>query len=157
VRENLLANPATRGRSPLSVTAPRRERAETAAVIAELRVSPADTEAPFAALSGGNQQKVLIGRCLGAHARLLILEEPTAGVDVGAKPEIHRLLGEALATGLAVLLVSADFEEVATMCDRAVVFARGSVAAELSGDALTVAALTQAATDVRAGRRADPC
>ncbi|WP_211370071.1 sugar ABC transporter ATP-binding protein [Nonomuraea turkmeniaca] len=157
VRENLLANPATRGRSPLSPLGARRERAETAAVITRLRVSPADTEAPFAALSGGNQQKILIARWLGARRRLLILEEPTAGVDVGAKAEIHRLLGEALATGLAALLVSADFEEVVNMCDRALVFVRGAVTAELSGDALTVAALTRAATAPPAGRRADRC
>ncbi|TMR90341.1 sugar ABC transporter ATP-binding protein [Nonomuraea basaltis] len=146
VRENFLANPGTRGRSPLSLTRPRRERAETAAVITRLQVSPADTEALFAALSGGNQQKVLIGRWLGVRRRLLILEEPTASVDVGAKAEIYRLLGEALATGLAALLVSADFEEVVNMCDRVLVFTRGAVTAELSGDALTVAALTHAAT-----------
>ncbi|MEV4578350.1 sugar ABC transporter ATP-binding protein [Nonomuraea jabiensis] len=146
VRENLLANPGARGRSPLSPLSPRRERAETAAMAERLRVRPADPEAPFAALSGGNQQKVLIGRWLGARRRLLILEEPTAGVDVGAKPEIHRLLDEALAAGAAALLVSADFEEVAALCDRALVFARGTVAAELGGDALTVAALTRAAT-----------
>ncbi|MEW1843762.1 sugar ABC transporter ATP-binding protein [Nonomuraea angiospora] len=146
VRENLLANPGARGRSPLSPLSPRRERAETAAIVERLRVRPADPEAPFAALSGGNQQKVLIGRWLGARRRLLILEEPTAGVDVGAKPEIHRLLDEALAAGAAALLVSADFEEVANLCDRALVFARGTVTAELGGDALTVAALTRAAT-----------
>ncbi|MEV4008896.1 sugar ABC transporter ATP-binding protein [Nonomuraea angiospora] len=146
VRENLLANPGARGRSPLSPLSPRRERAETAAIVERLRVRPADPEAPFAALSGGNQQKVLIGRWLGARRRLLILEEPTAGVDVGARPEIHRLLDEALAGGAAALLVSADFEEVANLCDRALVFARGTVAAELSGAALTVAALTRAAT-----------
>ncbi|MET9244134.1 sugar ABC transporter ATP-binding protein [Nonomuraea sp. NPDC003709] len=146
VRENLLANPGARGRSPLSPLSPRRERAETAAIVERLRVRPADPETPFAALSGGNQQKVLIGRWLGARRRLLILEEPTAGVDVGAKPEILRLLDEALAAGAAALLVSADFEEVANLCDRALVFARGAVTAELSGDALTVAALTRAAT-----------
>ncbi|MET7328871.1 sugar ABC transporter ATP-binding protein [Nonomuraea sp. NPDC005650] len=146
VRENLLANPGARGRSPLSPLSPRRERAETAALVERLGVRPADPETPFAALSGGNQQKVLIGRWIGARRRLLILEEPTAGVDVGARPEIHRLLDEALAAGAAALLVSADFEEVAHMCDRALVFARGTVTAELSGDALTVAALTRAAT-----------
>ncbi|MGW0201291.1 sugar ABC transporter ATP-binding protein [Nonomuraea sp. NPDC003201] len=146
VRENLLANPGARGRSPLSPLSPRRERAETATIVERLRVRPADPETPFAALSGGNQQKVLIGRWLGARRRLLILEEPTAGVDVGAKPEILRLLDEALAAGAAALLVSADFEEVANLCDRALVFARGTVTAELSGDALTVAALTRAAT-----------
>ncbi|MFI6735407.1 sugar ABC transporter ATP-binding protein [Nonomuraea sp. NPDC050451] len=148
VRENLLANPGVRGRSPLSPLSPRRERAETAAIAERLRVRPADPETPFAALSGGNQQKVLIGRWLGVRRRLLILEEPTAGVDVGAKPEIHRLLDEALAGGAAALLVSADFEEVANLCDRALVFARGRVRAELGGDALTVAALTRAATAI---------
>ncbi|MGP3918524.1 sugar ABC transporter ATP-binding protein [Nonomuraea sp. 10N515B] len=157
VRENLLANPATRGRSPLSPVGARRERAETMAVITRLRVSPADTEATFATLSGGNQQKILLGRWLGARSRLLILQEPTAGVDVGAKSEIYRLLGEALASGLAALLVSTDFEEVVNMCDRALVFTRGAVTAELGGDALTVAALTHAATAAPAGRRAERC
>ncbi|GAA3236173.1 sugar ABC transporter ATP-binding protein [Nonomuraea helvata] len=152
VRENLLANPGTRGRSPLSPLSPRRERAETAELMTRLHVRPVDTEASFGDLSGGNQQKMLIGRSLTARPRLLVLEEPTAGVDVGAKAEIQRLLDEALATGMAALLVSADFEEVVNLCDRALVFARGAVTAELGGAALTASALARAATAYGTGR-----
>ncbi|MFJ3801281.1 sugar ABC transporter ATP-binding protein [Streptomyces sp. NPDC090088] len=148
VRENLLANPRADGVPALRPIRPRRERAEAAALVDRLAVRPRDTEAPVATLSGGNQQKVMIGRRLRAGPRLLILEEPTASVDIGARGAIHRLLDEALAGGLAVLLVSTDFEEVAEVCRRAVVLVRGSVTAELSGAALTAAELTRAASAV---------
>ncbi|MER6943648.1 sugar ABC transporter ATP-binding protein [Nonomuraea sp. NPDC000554] len=146
VRENLLANPRTRGLSPLSWIRPSGERAEAAALVARFGVRPPDTEATFAGLSGGNQQKVMIGRWLGADRHVLILEEPTAGVDVGAKPEIYRLLDDALAGGLAAVLVSADFEEVVNVCDRALVLTRGTVTAELAGAALTAGGLARAVT-----------
>ena len=73
----------------------------------------------IATLSGGNQQKVVVARWMEAGSRLLVLEEPTFGVDVGSKAEIYRLLQEALDQGLAVLLISSDFEEVAGICHRA--------------------------------------
>ncbi|MFI7500785.1 sugar ABC transporter ATP-binding protein [Streptomyces sp. NPDC049687] len=148
VRENLLPDPRAGGRSALRWIGPRRERAEAAALIERFAVRPRDSEAPLAILSGGNQQKVMIGRWLRTGLRLLILEEPTASVDVGAKAAVHRLLDEARAAGLAILLVSTDFEEVAGVCRRALVFVRGSVTAELSGTALTVAELTRAASAV---------
>ncbi len=146
VRENLLANPRAGGGPAPRWIGPRRERARAAALIDRFAVRPRDSETPIATLSGGNQQKVMIGRWLRADLRLLILEEPTAGVDVGAKAAIHRLLREALEAGLAVLLLSTDFEEVAGVCRRTLVFVRGAVAAELSGPALTVAGLTRAAS-----------
>lgn len=146
VRENFLANPRAAGVRAWHWTSPRRERAEAAALIDRFSVRPRDTEAPFAALSGGNQQKVVVGRWLRGNLRLLVLEEPTAGVDVGAKAVIHQLLDDALASGLAVLLISTDFEEVATVCHRALVFVRGSVGAELAGPALTIAELTRTAS-----------
>ncbi|MGK5698181.1 sugar ABC transporter ATP-binding protein [Streptomyces sp. URMC 128] len=146
VRENLLANPrAGGGRAPRWI-GPSNERAEAAALIERFSVRPRDSEAPIATLSGGNQQKVMIGRWLRTELRLLILEEPTASVDIGAKAAIHRLLDEALSAGLAVLLLSTDFEEVASVCGRTLVFVRGSVTAELSGSALTVTGLTRAAS-----------
>jgi ribose transport system ATP-binding protein len=146
VRENLLANPgAGDGPAPRWI-GPRRERAAAAALIERFSVRPRDTEAPVAILSGGNQQKVVIGRWLRTGLRLLILEEPTASVDIGAKAAVHRLLGEALADGLAVLLISTDFEEVTGVCGRALVLVRGAVTTELTGPALTVAALTRAAS-----------
>ncbi|MFF4586129.1 sugar ABC transporter ATP-binding protein [Streptomyces sp. NPDC001388] len=146
VRENLLANPGAGGRPAPHWISPRRERAEATVLIERFSVRPRDSEVPLAVLSGGNQQKVMIGRWLRAGLRLLILEEPTASVDVGAKAAIHRLLDEALAAGLAVLLISTDFEEIAGVCRRALVFVRGTVTAELSGAALTVAELTRAAS-----------
>ncbi|MFJ9908899.1 sugar ABC transporter ATP-binding protein [Streptomyces sp. NPDC101152] len=146
VRENLLANPRAEGLSALHWISPRRERAEAGTLIERLSVRPDDSEAAIATLSGGNQQKVVIGRWLWLGLRLLILEEPTASVDIGAKAAIHRLLDEALASGLAVLLVSSDFEEVVGVCRRALVFVRGSVTAELTGPALTVTGLTRAAS-----------
>lgn len=146
VRENFLANPRAGGLPALRWISPRRERAEAAGLIERFTVRPRDSEAPIATLSGGNQQKVMIGRWLRVGLRLLILEEPTASVDVGAKAAVHRLLDEALAGGLAVLLISTDFQEVVDVCRRALVFARGSVTAELSGPALTVFGLTRAAS-----------
>ncbi|MEV6669088.1 sugar ABC transporter ATP-binding protein [Streptomyces sp. NPDC051162] len=150
VRENFLANPRAGGLTGAHWISPGRERAVATGLIDRFSVRPRDSEAPIATLSGGNQQKVMIGRWLGLRRRLLILEEPTAGVDVGAKAAIHGLLRDALAGGLAVLLISTDFEEVAGVCHRALVFVRGAVTVELSGDGLTVGALTHAASDMTA-------
>ncbi|WKK23796.1 sugar ABC transporter ATP-binding protein [Streptomyces olivoreticuli] len=146
VRENFLANPRASGLPGTRWMSPRRERAEATALIERFSVHPRDSEVPIASLSGGNQQKVMIGRWLGPSRTLLILEDPTAGVDIGAKATIHRLLRDALAEGLAVLLISTDFEEVADVCHRALVFVRGTVTEELSGEALTVTELTRAAS-----------
>ncbi|MFE9480141.1 sugar ABC transporter ATP-binding protein [Streptomyces spororaveus] len=146
VRENFLANPRAAGAPGVHWIGPRRERAQATALIDRFSVHPRDSEVPIATLSGGNQQKVMVGRSLRGRLRLLVLEEPTAGVDVGAKATIHRLLDDALASGLAVLLISTDFEEVADVCHRALVFVRGSVSTELSGAALTVTELTRTAS-----------
>jgi ribose transport system ATP-binding protein len=150
VRENFLANPRVGDRPVLHWTSPRRERVEATALAEQFSVHPHDSEAPIAILSGGNQQKVMVGRWLQASRRLLILEEPTASVDVGAKAEIHHLLDRALASGLAALLISTDFEEVAQVCHRALVFVGGTVTEELTGDALTVSALTRSASGMPA-------
>ncbi|RSS51628.1 sugar ABC transporter ATP-binding protein [Streptomyces sp. WAC07061] len=150
VRENFLANPRAAGVPAWRWTSPRRERAEAAALIDRFSVLPRDGEVPIATLSGGNQQKVMVGRWLRGGLRLLVLEEPTASVDVGAKAVVHRLLDEAAASGVGVLLVSADFEEVADLCHRALVLVRGAVGAELAGRELTVAGLTRTASAIPA-------
>ncbi|MFH7597270.1 sugar ABC transporter ATP-binding protein [Streptomyces racemochromogenes] len=146
VRENLLANPRAAGVPAWRVLGTRRERREAAALAERFSVRPRDTEVPVATLSGGNQQKVVLARWLRGRPRLLVLEEPTASVDVGAKAAVHRMLDGAAAGGTGVLLVSTDFEEVADLCRRALVFVRGSVAAELSGARLTPAELTRTAS-----------
>ena len=146
VRENFLPNPRTWSKNPFAWTTPRAERRVAEGLVRRYGVRPAMTEAAIATLSGGNQQKIMIGRWLETGRRLIVLEEPTAGVDVGAKAEIYTLLDAALSDGLAVLMVSTDFEEVANVCHRALVFVQGRVTAELAGPDLTIANLTAAAS-----------
>ena len=96
----------------------------------------------IATLSGGNQQKVVVARWMESDVELLILEEPTIGVDVGSKAEIYRDLDLAHERGRAVLLISSDFEEVEKVCHRALVFNRGKVTAEIRSPDISVAKLT---------------
>jgi ribose transport system ATP-binding protein len=143
VRENLFAEPSHAGLTLVGVAAERKRAAKT---LDAFQVRPRDPERPIVTLSGGNQQKVVIARWLAVGRRVLVLEEPTTGVDVGAKAEIYRLLERALSARLAVLLVSSDFEEVAGLCDRALVFSRGKAVAEIPRDELSVARLTALAS-----------
>lgn len=120
VRENLvLAVQAKRGwMRPLS----RREQDELCAkYIAELNIRPADAERPIKNLSGGNQQKVLLARWLATAPRLLILDEPTRGIDVGAKAEIQEAVVALAGEGMAVVFISSELEEVVRLSDRIVV------------------------------------
>jgi ribose transport system ATP-binding protein len=146
VRENLFLNPAAAGRGLLSALSPRREGRRAAQIGRTVNLRPNAPELPIEALSGGNQQKVVVARWLATGRRLLVAEDPTAGVDVGAKAEIYGLLARALDAGLAVVVVSTDFEEVAQICGRALVFSRGRIVAELAGAALTAEALISAAS-----------
>jgi ribose transport system ATP-binding protein len=146
VRENIYLNPAASGRGVLELTPRAKELGEAQAAVKRFSIKTAGVEEPVATLSGGNQQKVVLARWMEARVKLLILEEPTIGVDVGAKADIYHLLQLSLRKGLAVLLISSDFEEVERICHRALVFSRGQVAAEIPGHALTVAALTAAAS-----------
>ena len=146
IRENFYINPSSGGRGPFSFLphAVETERARRAGAALGLR--PNDPELPIEALSGGNQQKVVVGRWLAHGNKVLIAEDPTAGVDVGAKAEIYALLNEALERGVAVVVISTDFEEVATICHRALVFNRGDIVSRLDGLHLTTEALVQAAS-----------
>jgi ribose transport system ATP-binding protein len=146
VKENLFPNPAILGYGLFGPINPVAERLRCQHALRRFAVRPPESDRQIATLSGGNQQKVIVARWLEANSRLLILEEPTFGVDVGAKAEIYRLLQEALDRGLAVILVSSDFEEVAGISSRALVFDRGRVTAELARRELTVARLTALAS-----------
>ena len=146
VRENLFVNPGTTGRGLLAPLGAATERARAREAGRTVGLRPNEPELPIENLSGGNQQKVVVGRWLGSGMRLLIAEDPTAGVDVGAKAEIYALLNDTVASGVAVLVISTDFEEVATLCSRALVFERGLIVDELVGDALTIEALVGAAS-----------
>ena len=142
VRENLYVNPVATGRHVMQPVSRREESVSSLAVLRRFSVKPPDPERPIATLSGGNQQKVVVARWMEAKVRLLVLEEPTIGVDVGSKAEIYHLLQRSLIDGLAVLLISSDFEEVERICHRALVFSRGRVVSEIPRDRLTIARLT---------------
>ena len=109
-----------------------------------LGVRPGDAyEQPLSIFSGGNQQKVLFGKWLSQAPSVFLLDEPTQGVDVGAKADLHRELRTAAADGAAVVITSSDLEELADLCHRVLVLVDGRIAAELGGDALTEAAITR--------------
>jgi simple sugar transport system ATP-binding protein len=134
VRENIaLALQARRG---LARPIPRREQLRLAdRFIAALRIKTPSPETPIANLSGGNQQKALLARWLATEPRLLMLDEPTRGIDVGAKAEILRLIDELRAKGMSLLVISSELEEVLHACQRVVVMRdRRSVARLDAGD-----------------------
>ncbi len=116
-----------------------------------LGIKTPDVETPVRMLSGGNQQKVALARWLASKPSVLILDEPTQGVDVGAKGEIHRLIRELADAGTAVLLISSDLQEILGMSDRIVVMRRGHIVAELPGSSsaheVMVAALGSVPTE----------
>ncbi|TIO53672.1 MAG: sugar ABC transporter ATP-binding protein [Mesorhizobium sp.] len=97
-------------------------------------------------LSGGNQQKVLLGRLLERKPRLLLLDEPTVGVDVAAKEQIHRLIDDATKKGVSVLLLAQDPEEMQRLVDRVVIFSKGRIARTLQGAEITIDAIAEART-----------
>jgi ribose transport system ATP-binding protein len=146
IRENTFLNPRAIGRMLSSFLSPRNEARKASEIGVRVGLRPNAPDLPIEALSGGNQQKVVVGRWLAIGGRVLIAEDPTAGVDIGAKAEIYRLLDEALETGLCVVVVSTDFEEVARLCQRALVFSRGQIVAELSGREITIERLIHAAS-----------
>lgn len=146
IRENTFLNPEGMGRKLFNFLSPKTEAEQASIIGAELDLSPNDPDLAIEALSGGNQQKVVIGRWLATGRRLLLCEDPTAGVDVGAKAEIYALLNRALADGVGIMVISTDFEEITAICHRAIVFSQGKIVDELSGTTLTTENLIQAAS-----------
>lgn len=129
VSENLAASTFSRD-SRGGWLSPLRERRAARRDVADFGIRTASVLAPFRSLSGGNQQKVVLGRWLRLNTNVLLLDEPTQGVDVGARSEIYELVRAAARDGLAVIVVSSDFEELAGLSDRVVVMAAGRVVAE---------------------------
>jgi ribose transport system ATP-binding protein/rhamnose transport system ATP-binding protein len=99
-----------------------------------MRVRAESPEVAVGTLSGGNQQKVALGKWLAADSKMLLLDEPTRGVDVAAKAEIHGLLREAAGNNAAVLVSSSENEELIALCDRILVLFRGAVIASVSSE-----------------------
>ena len=123
----------------------RAERREVGDVLRRLEVRSGSPSAPAGTLSGGNQQKLLFARIMLAAPRVLIADEPTRGVDVGAKRAIYELLAGLAAEGLAVLLISSDIEEILGLAHRVLVMRAGRIAADLAGDDISEAAILGAA------------
>jgi ABC-type sugar transport system ATPase subunit len=114
-------------------------------MVRRLDVRLASPSAEIRTLSGGNQQKVLIGRALAIEPRVLLLDEPTRGVDIGAKQEIYSLIESLVAEGMAVMLISSDMEEILRLSDRIVVLRGGRIAATLSRAEASETAIMRAA------------
>ncbi|MFB2553196.1 ATP-binding cassette domain-containing protein [Ensifer soli] len=121
-----------RGNSPFGIVSPRRITALSRELIASLGVRPAQPEKATIELSGGNQQKVVIGKWLATKPRIILLDEPTRGVDVGAKSELHHLIARLKQEGAAILMVSSELPEVLGVADRIVVMREGRSVGELA-------------------------
>ena len=131
VRENVTVTALRHLVNPLGLVDVTRERAEAERLVAELDVRTASLDQLIDTLSGGNQQKVIVGRALATKPRVLILIEPTQGVDVAARAEIHRLLRALADDGVGILVAGTDTVELLKLCDRLVVMHRGHIAADL--------------------------
>ncbi|MGC7590226.1 sugar ABC transporter ATP-binding protein [Bisgaard Taxon 46] len=145
--ENLFLNPVLSGHAPLKNYARKDEWSESWYKFQLFDIRPKNLFIDVSALSGGNQQKIVLARWMHLNTPLLILEDPTAGVDVGARAEIYDLLNQALRKGVAIIVISNDFEEIAHLCNRALVFNRGDIAGELFNEQVTFANLLALASD----------
>jgi ribose transport system ATP-binding protein len=124
----------------------RKERAEAKSWFEELGVRPAGAiEQPLESFSGGNQQKILFAKWLRAKPKVLLLDEPTQGVDLATRAELHRRILDSAAEGMTVLVSSADLDELAALCHRVLVLRDGKFVADLSGDEVLVEDITRAA------------
>ena len=140
-----LANLSRMIRSPaLPLIDGGRRRTLSREVVRDLAVKTPNIETPVGRLSGGNQQKVVIGRWLLRGPKVLILDEPTRGVDIGARGDIHRLIRDLAARGMAVIAISSEPDELPDLCDRVLVMAEGRIVRELAGPALTRNAIIEA-------------
>jgi ribose transport system ATP-binding protein len=135
-----------------------RQRAETGVVeslVSRLKIKTRSIEAEVADLSGGNQQKVVLAKWLSTGCKVLLLDEPTRGVDVGARVEIYGVINELAAAGMAVVVVSSDMMEVIGVCDRVAVMSHGTLAGTLEGPDITEENIMRLAIQKPAGTRAE--
>jgi ribose transport system ATP-binding protein len=132
--------------SRLGLVAHYREAEMAQRLCERLRVRTPRLSQPVGLLSGGNQQKVVLGKWLARQPRVLILDEPTRGVDVGAKSEIYALTDELTSAGIGIVMISSDLEEVLGMSDRVLVLHEGRLAGELTRAELSEQAIMHLAT-----------
>ena len=123
-----------------------RERGIAEEMTAQLGVKTPSQRQPVQFLSGGNQQKVVIGKWLALKPRVLLLDEPTRGIDVGAKQEIYKLMEQLADDGVAILFVSSELEEILRLSDRTLVMHQGQITGELRREELSEEAVMHLAT-----------
>jgi ABC-type sugar transport system ATPase subunit len=128
------------------IVSPGRERRHAAESVAMLNVKTAGVESPILSLSGGNQQKCIIARWLRTKPAVLLLDDPTRGVDVGAKAEIYRIIDGLCREGLGIIVTSSELPELITLCDRILVLSEGRLTGEFARGQFTEQALMEAAT-----------
>jgi D-xylose transport system ATP-binding protein len=126
-----------------------RERALVEKYVAQLGVKTHDIDSIVGTLSGGNQQKVILGRWLNAGPKIFILDEPTRGIDIGAKVEIYKLLDRLAGEGVAIIMISSELPEVLGMSDRILVMREGAIVAEFTREMATKEAIMEYATGAR--------
>ena len=153
VRENAVAS-SLQSFTQFGVVGPRPERDAVAVQEKELAIKTASQESDISSLSGGNQQKVVFARAMLGRPKVLICDEPTQGVDVGARVEIYRLLRELAADGCAVLVCSSDALELVGLCDRVMVMSRGQTVAMLEDESVTESKITGTAVTATTERKA---
>lgn len=137
IRDNV-ALPLLPLRTKFGLISPSMEAAEAAEAIKKLRIAALGPDHVVGRLSGGNQQKVVLGKWLATNPQILFLDEPTRGIDIGAKEEIYDLIGKLADSGLSVLFVSSEIPEYLAVCDRMIVLCEGRVTGELSADEMSV-------------------
>jgi rhamnose transport system ATP-binding protein len=134
--------------APIGVLRPLRERRLARRFMERLRIKATSPAQVVRSLSGGNQQKVVLSKWLAAEPRILLLDEPTHGVDVGTKADVHRTISQLAAQGLAILLISSELPEILGMSDRVLVIREGRLVAEFDRDAATQERIVEAAAGV---------
>jgi rhamnose transport system ATP-binding protein len=134
--------------TPGGILRPRRERRLARSFMERLRIKATSPTQVVRSLSGGNQQKVVLSKWLATEPRILILDEPTHGVDVGTKADVHRTISHLASEGLAILLISSELPEILGMADRVLVIREGRLVGELSREEATQEAIVQAAAGV---------
>jgi len=137
VRDNITLNNLAKYRAFGPLLSGRAQRAATERLIGQVRIKAGGPDAPAETLSGGNQQKVVIARWLDHHADILFFDEPTRGIDIGAKAEIYQLMRGLAAEGFSIVMISSELPEVIGMADRVAVFRRGAIVRTLEGADIT--------------------
>ena len=146
IRDNLLLSVHGRPQKPRSK---RKEEKIIADWVEKFRIKTSNPYAPISSLSGGNQQKVVIARCLVTNPKVLILDEATRGIDLGAKAEIYQILRDLAAQGLSILVVSSELSEIFEISDRVLVMHAGDLTADLDRSNIEESDVVSAATGAK--------